>query len=180
MDRIVFTGPPSSGKTTTLNELGIEGKRILPDTARIVVNLIKEIGISVEVNKAIISELMTLLQLLFESSIDTDIVYLDMALPDSIVYRCLKGEANVRRDVVQGLSYDIVFLFEPLNFVDDGIRELSQSYSRKDIFEKMFEVYQEFTDNLIIVPVGSLEKRVCFIKKKINELNKNEGRGIYE
>ncbi|ARU59315.1 ATPase [Oleiphilus messinensis] len=161
---VVLTGPPSSGKTTVLEELKRLGYLTSPDVSREVIkNHITKGGDAVSARKDQFKLQVEILDkmLKVESSLDAgQRVFLDYAIPDNIAY--CEMEDVVIPDLEKSskkFEYRKVFLFEPLPMVVDDVRIESESYQH-EIFKKILRSYKKLGYKVRIIKIDSVKNRI--------------------
>lgn len=170
----VITGAPSSGKTTLINLIEERGYKIIPEPARLYIEMELAKGLTikdvqkdlVELNKAIANYHLGIERQLPAN----DTIFLDRGLPDCLAYHRIHGMNP--NELLQDCfyhQYRSVFILERLPFQQDGIRyeddqcaEFHQFWLLKD--------YRALGYNPIFVPILSPEERLNFILKKLSEL----------
>lgn len=174
---MIFTGAPSSGKTTILAKLEKRGFRVKYEVARDYIQDNQEKGISVEEtrkNEGEFQEIVLKKKIDLEDGLNpTDLVVLDRSLIDTLAYYDVLGK-NVTKisDIVSQRKYKKVFYFERLEFVDDGIRNESE-VDTENIDKKLIQHYKAQGYEIIKVPIfseekeESIEKRLEFVEMNI-------------
>ena len=163
--RIVFTGGPSSGKTTIINQLALDDYNVVQEPARQLLTVHGDVLFTER------ERFQTLLEdLCVENYNNNSNAYYDRGLHDEIAYRRKFGtpiseklDAECKR-----LKYDIVFVFPPWKeiFENDAIRKETFEEAAS-IYDGIVAGYKEYGHEPIVVPFGSVEDRIAFI---INEV----------
>lgn len=176
---IVFTGAPSSGKTTLLKFMQNEGKRVIFEVAREIIEYGINHGRTVEEIRSSeleFQEYILSLKIDLEKSLcPNEQIFLDRGLPDSIAYFKMLG-INPKYLIKMCFlyRYSKVFLLDPLPMVDDGIRvETEDSIEKLDYLIE--RAYKKLGYNIIRVPkfsdsfYDSTQQRLDFIHKFIDQ-----------
>jgi predicted ATPase len=162
------TGPPSSGKSTSLRKLKACGYRINPDISREYIVDLKKRGIPFE--KKVLYSVETqriLFYLMTEDALQLDtneLIIHDYSLPDNIAFLKL-GELPVPDEVARSaeiFSYREVFIFEPLELVQDGVRTENRRDQRK-LFKLLKDTYLSLGYDPVIVRSDTIENRHRFL-----------------
>ena len=169
---IVFSGAPSSGKSTTLKTLGNLGFRYETEIAR---SYFEELSMNStkprnNENEAKCQREITAQKLALEESLNpSKQIFLDRGMPDSITYYRVCG-----LDPYEALSHSIkykyskVFIFESLPLKNDGVRMEDEQTSIL-IREWLEKDYVFLGYNVMKVPVDTLDNRVDFILSQLNK-----------
>jgi len=171
---IVFTGAPSSGKTTIANGLKKLGYMVIPDVSRMVVeDLITDNTNIKEISAQELSENILDRIVLVENSLcQTDRLILDRALPDSIAFRTLKKQSiGFINDLPMFNRYRAVFLFESVSFFQDGYRDDNESDKQDEITYLIEKAYKSLKYEIQWIPRMPIPDRVRFVTEKIRLLN---------
>jgi len=169
------TGAPSSGKSTSLRRLQTEGYKVNSDISRDYIVDLKKSGVpfkksdlySIETQK-ILFFLMTADALALETG---DMIIHDYSLPDNIAFLKLGGlpvPDEVKRSAMI-FRFKKVFLFEPLEFVQDGVRTEDRQDQEK-LFQLLHETYLSIGYEPIIVRSDSIENRHKFLLDRLPKL----------
>lgn len=161
----VITGPPSSGKTSVINELAKQKFKINPDISRIYIEEeikkgknIEEIRKKEDKFQRII--FLKMLKNTFFLPRD-ELIFFDYALPDNIAFQKMYG-IKVNSDVIKSakiFKYKKIFLMSPLPLKKDNIRLENKNHQKK--LEELFEIiYQNLGYEINKIPVSTVEKRV--------------------
>lgn len=164
----VFTGAPSSGKTTTLEALKKKGYKVFYEWARIYIDKeIKKGRTLKEIRKDELEFQRKILKLKvkFEKKLPKkDLVFMERGIPDSTAYMEMCGMKNDNHllRALKKCNYKKVFLLELLKYELDYARTESQEEAQ--LLEKLLEKsYTDIGINVIRVPKMSVSKRVKFI-----------------
>jgi predicted ATPase len=163
----VITGAPCSGKTSVISELARLDYRVVQETARAYIDEELKRGRDLSQIKAD--------PLLFERKIlnrkieietalpDSEIIFLDRAIPDSIAYFELEGlDPEVPRSKSSDIRYASVFMLNRLRFVTDRVR--TEDDRMAATLDRLLETsYVDLGYPVVRVPVLSVKKRCRFI-----------------
>jgi len=159
-NNIVITGPPSSGKSTIIKELSVNGYNTVPETASMNIERSK-IGfdrsgtvpqkdgrIEDVVSTLKFQNSITTKQLIAESQNgihDDSTLILDRSLIDNIAYRKYLDVpvGEKLKQVVQN-RYDKVLFFEALELDESGARYEKSKSEQKEIEHILFDTYDEY------------------------------------
>ncbi len=169
------TGAPSSGKSTSLRKLQKEGYKINPDISReYIVDLIKS-GIPFEKDILYSAEMQRMLFFLMTDDalkLDTlKMIIHDYSLPDNIAFLKL-GNLPVPDEVRRSATifkFKKVFIFEPLEFIPDGVRTENREDQEK-LFQLFKEIYISIGYDPVIVRSDTIENRHKFLIEKLPHL----------
>lgn len=163
----VFTGAPSSGKTSVLDALAQKGLHVESETARTYIEQQIELGRPLDHVRSDATGLQYGIlhtKLIIERRLPAkELIFLDRAIPDSIAYFRLCGlpdDAAIKASHTQ--KYRKVFMFERLPIKHDNIRTENEEEAAW-LDQELRKVYQELGYPLIDVPVMPVEERVRFI-----------------
>lgn len=162
--KIVLTGGPCSGKTTTIKELENRGFPVIHEAARKVISKNKNLPL-IEFQRKVFE-----IQLEQEKSKSDEIVFLDRGILDGVAYLRIG-----LRYIPQFLDsydfrnkYDHVFLLERFPLVLDGERLESNDNEAENIHNHIFQAYSDYGYSPIRVPRMSIEERINFILNNIS------------
>jgi len=170
--KIVFTGGPVSGKTTTLNEFKAEqeGACFVDEVARDLLKAAKKTGTRAVPWDCFYSfELKNMRVQIQRENECKGLAFIDRSAIDGIAYYKILGgkPPKLLVDLARKRHYDYVFFFDLLPFEIDTERyEASQEEAEK-ISGVILKTYKFFGYEPVRVPVMSVKARVDYIKKKI-------------
>lgn len=172
-DWVVLTGRPCSGITTTLAALARQGFRTVHEAARSLIDERMAEGQTVEqirANDVGFQRDVLKRKVDTERGLPTDeVILLDRALPDSIVYHAIAGLDPREVEVFcKPATYRKVFFMEPLPYAQDYARTESGSILDR-LGKELPEVYRNLAYDVIRVPVGTIEERVDLILKQLDQ-----------
>lgn len=167
----VITGGPSSGKTATVKALEEKGYRVVPESARILID--QEIAKGKTLEEIRVDE-MEFQKKVFNMKVELEdktskdeIVFFDRGLPDSIAYyQIYKGDISKIMDLCKNRRYNKIFFLEQIPFKKDYARIEDEAMAKK-ISILLKKAYLDLGHNVIIVPIMSVQERVNMILSKI-------------
>jgi predicted ATPase len=171
---IVITGPPSSGKTSLINQLEQKGHLVCPEVAREIILYSMH---SVDLKHRFARDSLALQREILSITLKREHmlsaeqqIFFDRGTPDSIAYFQLHGfDIEPALKASHFRRYAKVFYCEGLPVVDDGLR-LEDDKIAKEIGQKIIDAYTLMKYPLIFLPPVSIDKRLKII---LNELNLN-------
>ncbi len=163
--KIVLTGGPCCGKTTTLDALRKKGHKVLPETAREVIQEgIYHPSLSVEDFQ---NEILRR-QVEREQELE-GLNFLDRGALDGIAYSLifLGRVPEFFKDHNFMGRYGRVFVLDRFSLVNDGVRVEGNDEEAGIVHDRIHRVYFEHGYNPIRVPIMPVEERVDFILNHI-------------
>lgn len=172
-DLNVVTGPPCSGKSSTLREIAQRGNVTFPEVARCFFD--DKLSEGYESKEEIEEEFIVTAeldgrQMGLEHKIlsnpglqELDSVWLDRSLADNIAYRRHYGvdvPKTTRSEVKD--RYDNVYFLEMLDYENDSVREESEGEAM-EIGRHIIETYQDIGYSVKKVPVMPIWRRANVI-----------------
>jgi len=161
---VVITGPPSSGKTTTIDLVHAAGHKVSPDSTRALIGRVAAEGRDAEEFRFADDFQPRVLDAMerAESILDPDErTFLEYALPCNIAFHRTEG-----LDLTPGLDeaarryrYQAVFILDPLRWESDAERVEDEQYQRQ-VHRHMFDVYRELGYSPTAVPAADPQVRV--------------------
>ena len=167
--RLVFTGGPFSGKSTTARLFAGCGYTVVPDAAEV---LLAGADIAViRADEGQFSKRVLELRLQAEAGLaGVGPVVLDRAVPDSIVYYEFDGlDTQALWEYGRRIRYDGVFCFDNLPLVMGSTRNEFDAQQQAQIGKRLGEVYQELGYRVVRVPVLTPEERMALIMSRIGD-----------
>jgi len=167
-DWYLATGAPSSGKSTSLRKLQGEGFRVNPDISREYIVELKKRG--VPFTKEVLYSMETqkiLFMLMTADALELDpdeFIIHDYSLPDNLAFLRLGG-LEIPEEIRQSAEifrYRKVFLFEPLEMIQDGIRTEDREDQEK-LFHLLHETYTSLGYEPVLVKSDTIENRHRFL-----------------
>lgn len=169
------TGAPSSGKSTSLRRLQKDGYRINTDISRDYIVDIKKRGLPFEKDILYSAETQRILfYLMTKDALDLDtseMIIHDYSLPDNIAFLKLGGLSvpdEVKRSA-EIFKFRKVFLFEPLELVQDGVRTEDREDQEK-LFRLLYETYVSIGYDPVLVKSDTIGNRHKFLLKNLPKL----------
>lgn len=166
--RIVVTGAPNSGKSTTINKLRERGFHVLEEQAR---EIISEGVLSPVKDLDVFNQEVYIRQTAEEAACVSDIAFMDRGRYDAFAYYEALGKPLPKFliDMQPGL-YDLAFVQDVVPAWDaDGVRSESLEFAER--IDPLFaSAYARMRVNTIRVPLMKPEERVIFILDKIKGL----------
>ena len=169
----VITGGPSSGKTKIIEYLAFLGYSVIPEAARILIDVEKSKGKSVEEirsNEAEFQKKILEMKIEVEDRISPErITFFDRGIPDSIAYDQICG-LDIKQSISasQKRKYKRVFLLEQVPFENDYGRIEGEKIAN-DLSKLLHKSYSDLGYNVIEVPAVPIDKRTEFILKEIEK-----------
>jgi len=175
MKKIVLTGGPCSGKTTTIEEISMRGFPVLGEVAKGIVAARRDFALTSE-ESGIRQDMIFRRQSANEAEMEKknyNEVFLDRGLIDGLGYSLLySGEDSIKKylPAVREKKYDFIFCMELLPFDSGGFRgrEENDEEARR-IQYAIIGLYKRLGYNSIFVPKMSIEARADLILKKVFE-----------
>ncbi|MDP2641693.1 MAG: ATP-binding protein [bacterium] len=164
----VVTGASCSGKTTITEALKEMGYKIVPETARALIESEQAGGLTVqEIRKDEKDFQRRVLQMKIdiESSLDPNgLVFLDRAIPDTVAYDKLYGveDNKLLEGSLKMVSYKKVFVLEQLPYSLDEVRIESEE-QQKMLHTLLRQAYKDLEMEIIDVPAIPIKERVELI-----------------
>lgn len=163
----VITGGPSSGKTTTVNQLKKLGFSSSPESARTLIDIGISSGLTIQEvrrNEKHFNQSILCIQMAIENVLLPEkVCFHDRGIPDSLAYiRLSGGDERIARKFAAKRKYHNIFLLELLPFQKDYAR-IEDSEKAKHIEQLIYETYTELNYQVIRVPMLTIEERVYFI-----------------
>lgn len=168
---IVITGPPSSGKTTTLNRLAERGFATSPDSTRALIARVVAAGrdadefrFADDFQPKVLDAMLTA-----ERQLDPSTqTFLEYALPCNIAFHRTEGLELTPglAEASQRFGYQTVFILDPLDWHNDAERVEDQAYQQA-VHQHLFDVYRELGYVPVVVPPLPPEARVELILESL-------------
>lgn len=169
------TGAPSSGKSTSLRRLQTEGYKVNSDISRDYIVDLKKRGVPFEKSDLYSIKTQKILFFLMTAdalALDTaDMIIHDYSLPDNIAFLNLGGltvSDEVKRSAMI-FRFKKVFIFEPLELVQDGVRTEDREDQVK-LFHLLHETYISIGYQPILVKSDTIENRHKFLLAHLPDL----------
>jgi predicted ATPase len=167
--KYVLTGGPSSGKSSIISALELEGEYVVREAAEDYIRLRHAQGQKTPwVEENFQGKILELLLQREERVPETERVFLDRGAADGLAYQ-QPGTELYDRILAESENrrYEKIFIVEPLgNLVQNGVRRESYEESLK-IQEKLEAVYRNLGYEPILIRKGTLDERVEAVKKAV-------------
>lgn len=168
----VITGGPSSGKSTILEKLRDMGYRIIPETARVLIDEELSKGkqlAEIRGDKRAFQQQILQMKLEIENELPKDeVIFFERGMPDSVAYFSVSGlDPKEALDVCEKNLYQKVFLMDLLPFEQDYART-EDVQTTKRIHQLLRVAYEQLEYEVISVPVMPVENRAKFILDNID------------
>ncbi len=181
MDRLktnwyIITGGPCSGKTKIIEYLSFLGYSVIPEIARILIDVETSKGKSVEevrYNELEFQKKVLDMKIKVENRIPCEqITFFDRGIPDTIAYDQMYG-VNTDGAICfsQKREYKGVFLLKQVLFQTDYARTEDQKFA-DGISKSLHKVYSDLGYNVVDVPIMPIDERVQYILKIIQKSRK--------
>ena len=167
----VITGAPCSGKTSVIKEIERRGIRVIHEVARNYIDRQLGKGLRLEEIKADVLQFERhILQekiRIEEALTETEPVFFDRGVPDSIAYYHLEG-----LDPAEPLTYSRrtryrrVFFFERFDFLQDEVRSEDAMLAAK-LNDLLLAAYAQIGYDVIRVPVMTVADRTDLVLRAI-------------
>ena len=171
MKKYVIAGGPSIGKTTIIEILARMGYKIIPESARIIIEeeRLKGSDILPWKNSEKFQEKVAQRQIESEEGVNGDLFFLDRSIIDGHAYS--KINKSSPPEIIEKFArdrYDKIFILDPLEkYERDGTRHENEEEA-KIAHNEIINAYKHFGYEIISVPVLAPEDRVKFILDHIN------------
>lgn len=168
----VFTGPPCSGKSKTLELVSqAKGWQAIEETGRELILAATEKGRPdprTDGENAFTQKVFDR-QLSKEMRIDlAQPCLLDRTIIDCVSYlRCNGGNLTKTGDHQFDRRYRVVFMFDPLPFVQDEVRNNFDLENREKLHASLITTYAAYNHEIIRVPVARIDERVIMVIDRI-------------
>ncbi len=167
----VITGAPCSGKTTVINALGGKGFRVVPETARAIIDDQLARGQSLA---EIRSDVLAFERHILMEKIRTEhqlpvneTIFLDRAVPDSIAYFLHAGlDPDEPAKASQRFKYRRVFFLDRLPCATDSAR-MEDDATAESLGVALKKSYTGLSYHLTRIPVLPVELRIDLILQDI-------------
>jgi len=171
--KIVFTGAPSSGKTTLINSVNHPDIRTFSEVSRTIIDQEHNKGIS----RPFLHNPLAFSETLFECRLhdyfatsSKAMQFYDRGMHDVVAYLHELGQevpCGMQEDCAQ-YTYDKVFIFPPWEeiYTEDAQRKETFSEAKK-LHHALFETYRFYGMTCIEVPRVSVANRLAFILENL-------------
>ncbi|RUR05331.1 ATPase [Legionella sp. km772] len=163
----VITGAPSSGKTTLINQLALQGHTIAPEVARDYIEGLLANNHTLEMiqqNNRQLQRGILAIALKRERRLQTHApIFFDRGTADSLGYfDYYQLEAQHMKQACQHLRYKKIFYCHQLPLIQDEIR-VEDNETAKRIGELIYQAYTNLGYQLIELPPVPVEERIQMI-----------------
>ena len=168
--KYVLTGGPSSGKSSMIIALEMEGDYIIKETAEDYIKLRQAQGIQRPWTESDFQDKILKLQLQRESRIPSNIkrIFMDRSLIDGLVYEPKETDTYARiMQESKKTKYEKIFLIKPIGFTEKTIIRKENYEETIEIDKKLDQIYKKLGYQPIEIASGHLEKRVQEILQNI-------------
>ncbi|EAQ99715.1 AAA family ATPase [Maribacter sp. HTCC2170] len=183
--KIVITGGPSTGKTSVIEQLEKEGHYCLHEVIRtmtseeknqgeqikMVSNPIVSVSDPMKFNTKILNARIEQYKLAQEVKEGT--VFFDRGIPDVLAYMdCFdQNYGPTFSNACKSLRYNKVFLMPPWKEIHISDNERFETFEEsKNIYDCLKKAYENYSYEVIIIPIGSVAERVDFVLKQVKSL----------
>lgn len=170
--KVVLTGAPGTGKSTTLNLLIEEGFFCMEEISREIIQKAEREGNKnlflsdpILFSEAILNKRIEQ----FDASTNTPFIFYDRGIPDVTAYlNYVKTPIpDFFSKALEQHVYDLVFVFPPWEEIYTTDSERFETFNQAQLIDKSIsEEYLKKHSQIIPVPIGTPKERVAFILKK--------------
>ena len=167
----VITGGPSSGKTKIIDYLAFLGYSVIPEAARILIDLERSKSKTLKQirdDEVKFQEKVLKMKIQVEKKIPPKkLTFFERGIPDSIPYLEIAG--GTKKPAITASKkrkYKGIFLLEQLPFEKDYARTEDEKTAHK-INKFLYQTYLNLGYQVIKIPVKPIDKRTGLILKKI-------------
>lgn len=170
----VITGGPSSGKTKVIEYLAFLGFSVIPEAARILIDLERSEGKTLEEirgNEVEFQKRVLKMKIKRENKLPPrKLIFFERGIPDSIPYLEVAGGKTIQAILAsKKRRYKGVFLLEQLPFEKDYARTENGKLAKK-INKLLYKTYKDLGHKVTKIPVKPIDKRAKLILKKMSRL----------
>jgi len=167
----IITGAPCSGKTSVIKEIARRKIRVVHEVARAYID--RQIARGLQLKQIKADRLQFERHILHakvkieDSLAETEPVFFDRGVPDSIAYFILEG-----LDPAEPIKYSrrnryrSVFFFERFDFSKDEVRSEDDTVAAK-LNDLLLEAYGRIGYDIVTVPVMPVEERTDMVLKNM-------------
>lgn len=171
----VITGGPSSGKTKVIEYLAFLGYFVIPEVARILIDLEISKGKLIEEirsDKIKFQKKVLEMKIKIEDKISPErLTFFDRGIPDSIAYDQIYGlDIEQTAIMFRKRRYKKIFLLEQVPFRKDYGRVEDEKFAN-NISGLLYKSYLDLGYNVLKIPKMPIDKRAEFILKEIKKDN---------
>ncbi len=169
----IITGGPSSGKTKVIEYLAFLGYSVIPEAARVLIDIEKSKGKSIKEirsNEVEFQKKVFGMKIEIENRIPPDqITFFDRGIPDTIAYDKICGlNEGHAISASQKRKYKGIFLLEQVLFENDYGRTEDEKFAN-NLSGLLYKSYLDLGYNIIKIPVIPIDERAEFILRNIEK-----------
>ncbi len=171
--RIVIAGGPYCGKTTLVGALKDAGFEVISEAALAVISEEQENGnMTPWQGRAHFQKKILELQVHQFNQTHESVLVFDRGIPDGIAYYYLDGLSppDEALHAAKKYTYDVILIPELLDEYIPGVTRGETLEERERVHKFIKKSYEDLGYNPIIIPKGSVQERVLFVKKVIKNL----------
>ncbi len=166
-----ISGAQCTGKTAVINELKCRGYPVIPEAAREIVSKDgRFFGDGISLNRKLFQDEIFAMQKKFFEDINSDgkPIFSDRGFGDTLAYyRAFDLEIPEENlHYARQFCDSRVFLLEPLELYESDAIRMEPREKQEKIQKEILRVYEELGNEILFVPLMSIEKRAKFILKK--------------
>lgn len=170
---VVLTGGPSSGLTSTLNEIKRRGYTVVPEAARTIIDQANASGAltsELRRDEKSFQELVSRKKMEVETKLDqSELIFFDRGMQDTEAYMKFYDFQldQTLQDYMKLCKYNHVFVLENIgHFEQDYARTEDINFSKK-LHDLLIDTYTRYKMTPLVVPNDSIPNRVDFIISNI-------------
>jgi predicted adenylyl cyclase CyaB len=173
MKRMVITGGPGVGKSTTLEILAQQGYTVIPEAAREVIRkeqlkgfLHQKYSPAVPWNDlSTFQRMVTELQHQQEEGRDEPVIFLDRGKMDALAYARLDDVSleSATLEKMLDTEYDTIFVLEPLSTYKNDAQRKEDKIKAEQIHRAIVEEYMRLGFHVVSVPAMKKKQRAEYI-----------------
>lgn len=166
--KVVITGGPSTGKTSTLSEMEARGISVAHEQARLIIDS-KQFNLDTQWDE--FQYALVHAQMAAESTLSLrgETVFCDRGVFDSVAYCAKKGRTPKFLLELETPRYSLAFVLEHLGFFEQDATRREDLAFTKAITPLLSDAYESRGVKVYRVPAWSVDERVDFILKKCAE-----------
>lgn len=171
--KVVIAGGPYCGKTTLVGALKDAGFEVISEAALEVISEEQENGnMTPWQDRAHFQKKILELQVHQFNQAHESILVFDRGIPDGIAYYYLDGltPPDEALHAAKKHVYDVIFIPELLDEYIPGVTRGESIQERERVHSFIKKSYEDLGYKPIIIPKGSVQERVLFVKKAIKSI----------
>ncbi|WP_185781666.1 AAA family ATPase [Croceivirga lutea] len=180
--RIVITGAPGTGKTVVVKALEEQGYVCFHEVIRTMTAEAKETGTTKEIKSnplVFVDDPMAFNTFLLEErlkhhqkakTITEPVSFFDRGTPDVLAYMNFFNQEYGQTfiDTCKNYRYDQVFILPPWKEIYVRDNERLETFTQaQELHKHLFDTYEEFNYNPLVVPPASITDRVNFVLENL-------------